>query len=78
MAEELWDKVLDANLKGTFTACRAVVPAMKDIGTGSIIIVSSTAGQRGESGLFELRSIQGRTDQLREVSRHRTGSEHSR
>ena len=28
MSEELWDRVIDANLKGTWTACRAVVPLM--------------------------------------------------
>lgn len=50
MPEELWDRVLDANLKGTFTACRAVVPEMKQANSGSIVIVSSTAGQRGEAG----------------------------
>lgn len=50
MTEDVWDRVIDANLKGTWTACRAVVPAMKQQGSGSIIIVSSTAGQRGEAG----------------------------
>jgi 3-oxoacyl-[acyl-carrier protein] reductase len=50
MSEALWDRVIDANLKGTWTACRAVVPFMKKQGSGSIVIVSSTAGQRGEAG----------------------------
>jgi 3-oxoacyl-[acyl-carrier protein] reductase len=50
MSETLWDRVIDANLKGTWTACRAVVPFMKGQGSGSIVIVSSTAGQRGEAG----------------------------
>lgn len=50
MSEELWDKVLDTNLKGTWTVCRSVVPVMKKQGFGSIVIVSSTAGQRGEAG----------------------------
>ncbi|MGH9901588.1 MAG: SDR family NAD(P)-dependent oxidoreductase [Pyrinomonadaceae bacterium] len=50
MSEELWDRVIDANLKGTWAACRAAVPAMKKQGSGSIVIVSSTAGQRGEAG----------------------------
>lgn len=50
MSEALWDRVIDANLKGTWTACRAVVPLMKEQGSGSIVIVSSTAGQRGEAG----------------------------
>jgi 3-oxoacyl-[acyl-carrier protein] reductase len=50
MPERLWDRVLDANLRGTFTCCRAVVPCMKARGRGSIVVVSSTAGQRGEAG----------------------------
>ena len=50
MSEELWDKVLGANLKGTWTVCRAVIPHFKANGGGSIVIVSSTAGQRGEAG----------------------------
>lgn len=50
MSEELWDKVLDINLKGTWTVCRAAVGEMKKQGSGSIVIVSSTAGQRGEAG----------------------------
>lgn len=48
MTEELWTKVLDTNLKGTWTIVRAAVPLMKRQKSGSIIVVSSTAGQRGE------------------------------
>jgi 3-oxoacyl-[acyl-carrier protein] reductase len=50
ISEALWDRVIDANLKGTWAACRAVVPFMKEQGSGAIVIVSSTAGQRGEAG----------------------------
>lgn len=50
MSDELWDRVLDCNLRGTWTVTRAAVPALKDNGGGSIVIVSSTAGQRGEAG----------------------------
>jgi 3-oxoacyl-[acyl-carrier protein] reductase len=50
LLEEVWDRVIDANLKGTWAACRAVVPFMKRQGRGGIVIVSSTAGQRGEAG----------------------------
>lgn len=49
MTEELWDRVLDVNLKGTWAICRAAVPALKREGWGRIVIVSSTAGQRGEA-----------------------------
>jgi NADP-dependent 3-hydroxy acid dehydrogenase YdfG len=50
MAEEVWDEVIDVNLKGTWTSVRSVVPQMKLQKKGSIVIVSSTAGQRGEAG----------------------------
>jgi 3-oxoacyl-[acyl-carrier protein] reductase len=48
MTEELWDRTMDINLKGTWSTCRAVAPMMKEQGFGRIVIVSSTAGQRGE------------------------------
>lgn len=47
--EDLWDKTLDINLKGTWSVCRAAVPLMKQQHFGRIVIVSSTAGQRGEA-----------------------------
>ena len=50
MTEELWDRTLDINLKGTWAVCNAAVPAMKEQRSGKIVIVSSTAGQRGEAG----------------------------
>jgi 3-oxoacyl-[acyl-carrier protein] reductase len=48
ISEELWEKSLDINLKGTWSVCRAAVPVMKQQRFGRIVIVSSTAGQRGE------------------------------
>src|SRR6266446_2936819 len=50
MSEEIWDRVIETNLKGTWAICRAAVPVMKGEGHGAIIVVSSTAGQRGEAG----------------------------
>lgn len=49
MTEELWDKTLDINLKGSWAVCRAVVPLMKEQRSGKIVMVTSTAGQRGEA-----------------------------
>ncbi|HYO91189.1 MAG TPA: 3-oxoacyl-ACP reductase family protein [Pyrinomonadaceae bacterium] len=49
LGEEQWERVLDINLKGTWAVCRAAVPQMKKQGAGRIVIVSSTAGQRGEA-----------------------------
>ena len=50
MSDDVWDRVIDCNLRGTWTVTRAAVPAFKSNGSGSIVIVSSTAGQRGEAG----------------------------
>jgi len=49
MPEELWDRTMDINLKGTWAVCRAAIPVMKEQKSGKIVIVSSTAGQRGEA-----------------------------
>lgn len=48
MPEELWDRTMDINLKGTWSVCHAAAPVMKKQRFGRIVIVSSTAGQRGE------------------------------
>lgn len=57
--EELWDHVIDVNLKGTWTVCRAAVPVMKRQKFGKIVIVSSTAGQRGEANVSNYAASKG-------------------
>ncbi|CAH2294476.1 dehydrogenase reductase SDR family member 4-like [Pelobates cultripes] len=42
--EEVWDKILDVNVKATFLLVKLVVPKMQERGGGSIVIVSSVAG----------------------------------
>jgi 3-oxoacyl-[acyl-carrier protein] reductase len=50
MSEELWNKVLNTNLKSAWAMTKACVPAMKKREAGAaIVLVSSTAGQRGEA-----------------------------
>jgi 3-oxoacyl-[acyl-carrier protein] reductase len=49
MSEVLWDRTIDINLKGTWTVCRAAVSQMKQQRSGKIVILTSTAGQRGEA-----------------------------
>jgi len=49
ISESLWNQTMDVNLKGTWSVCRAAVPVMKRQSFGRIVIVSSTAGQRGEA-----------------------------
>jgi 3-oxoacyl-[acyl-carrier protein] reductase len=49
LSEALWDRTMNINLKGTWTVCRAAVPHLKAQRYGKIVIVASTAGQRGEA-----------------------------
>jgi NAD(P)-dependent dehydrogenase (short-subunit alcohol dehydrogenase family) len=51
ISEEEYDLVLDVNLKGTFLATQAAVPAMLQRGGGAIVSLSSVSGQRG-GGVF--------------------------
>ncbi|MGO2139025.1 MAG: glucose 1-dehydrogenase [Leucobacter sp.] len=48
---EKWNAVIAVNLTGVFLGCRAVVPAMKRQGRGSIINISSIEGMRGSPGV---------------------------
>lgn len=49
MTEELWNKVINTNLKSAWAMTKACVPAMKKQHSGAIVMVSSTSGQRGEA-----------------------------
>jgi 3-oxoacyl-[acyl-carrier protein] reductase len=49
MSEREWDEMIAINLKGVYTVIRHTVPHMIERESGRIIVVSSTAGQRGES-----------------------------
>ncbi|XP_049624287.1 dehydrogenase/reductase SDR family member 4-like [Suncus etruscus] len=43
-SEEVWDKILDINVKATALLAKAVVPEMEKRGGGSMVIVASIAG----------------------------------
>lgn len=49
MSDGEWSEMLAVNLTGAFHCIRAAVPHMKAKGSGRIVNVSSTAGQRGEA-----------------------------
>ena len=49
LSEELWNKVINTNLKSAWAMTKACVPAMKKQHQGAIVMVSSTSGQRGEA-----------------------------
>ncbi len=46
---ELWKKIVDINLFGTFNCCRAIVPNMIESNYGRIVNVASVAGKDGNS-----------------------------
>ena len=50
MDEEVWDHVVDLNLKGTFNCIKAVLPQMIKQRNGHIINVSSGVGLTGAGG----------------------------
>ncbi len=49
MTEEVWNNVLNTNLKSAWAMTKGCVPAIKKQASGAIVMVSSTAGQRGEA-----------------------------
>jgi 3-oxoacyl-[acyl-carrier protein] reductase len=50
MSYDRWRRTIAANLDSVFLSCRAFLRHVATTGTGSIVIVSSTAGLIGEAG----------------------------
>ena len=44
MSDEIWDEVIDTNLKGVFYGVRACIPQMKTQAKGRIVVISSITG----------------------------------
>jgi len=50
IAEEDWDRTLDANLKGAFILSRLAIPEMKKCGGGVILHIAARSGMAGQAG----------------------------
>ncbi len=50
ISDEMWDMVIDVNLKGVFNITKLVGPHMMETGSGSIINISSVVGEFGNVG----------------------------
>ncbi|MDR2180530.1 MAG: beta-ketoacyl-ACP reductase [Synergistaceae bacterium] len=50
MTDDLWNAVIDVNLKGVFNMARLIGPLMMEKGSGSIINISSVVGEFGNIG----------------------------
>jgi 3-oxoacyl-[acyl-carrier protein] reductase len=46
-----WNRIVAVNLTGTFLACKAVVPKMKERKYGRIVTISSIGGRTGRPGV---------------------------
>ena len=46
---EIWKKVVDINLMGTFNCCKAIVPSMIERGLGHIVNMGSTSGIKADA-----------------------------
>lgn len=57
-SEELWDRIIDVNVKGTFLCCKAVIPHMIERGGGTIVNTGSGAGW-GKPNMFAYSASKG-------------------
>lgn len=48
MTEDQWDETINVNLKSIYACCRSAARVMIERRRGTLILISSTAGQRGE------------------------------
>jgi 3-oxoacyl-[acyl-carrier protein] reductase len=49
LTPEAWSETLRVNLDGAYAVCRAAAAVMVPRGRGAIVLIASTAGQRGEA-----------------------------
>ena len=49
ISDDAWDKIMQTNVKGTFWLANMVLPQMAERGEGSVILLSSIAGLRGNA-----------------------------
>jgi NAD(P)-dependent dehydrogenase (short-subunit alcohol dehydrogenase family) len=56
--EDLWDRIIDVNVKGTYLCCRAVLPHLIANGGGSIVNIGSGAGW-GKPNMFAYATSKG-------------------
>lgn len=47
-----WDRAMAINVRGTMLACKHAIPSMLERGGGAVITFGSTAGTRGDVGMF--------------------------
>ena len=63
-SEDLWDRQINASLKGNFFCIQSAVPHMKKRGGGKVINIGSVAGNNGVAGASAYCAAKGATKML--------------
>ena len=64
LSEELWDRAMQVNLKGTFLVTKYTLPSMIAHHHGRIVNISSIGGVVGLAGIFVLRRDKARNNRI--------------
>jgi len=56
---DVWDKVIDIDLKGVYLSSKFVIPEMKKVGCGAIVHISSIGGLTGQPYAMAFQSAKG-------------------
>lgn len=59
ISPQLWQRLLDVNLTGTFHCAQAAIPDMLEAGWGRIVMISSSSAQRGSPGMAHYAASKG-------------------
>ena len=55
----IWDKIFQVNVKGVWNCCKAVMPAMRRQGSGSIVNIASVVAVAGQPGYLHYVATKG-------------------
>lgn len=59
ISPQLWQRLIDVNLNGTFHCAQAAIPDMLEAGWGRIVMISSSSAQRGSPGMAHYAASKG-------------------
>jgi 3-oxoacyl-[acyl-carrier protein] reductase len=59
IATARWDRIFDVNVKGVWQCCKAVLPAMRERGSGAIVNIASVVAVAGQPGYLDYVATKG-------------------
>ncbi|MCR8634230.1 SDR family NAD(P)-dependent oxidoreductase [Paenibacillus radicis (ex Xue et al. 2023)] len=69
-SEEVWDEVIDINLKGMFLACKYAIPEMRKAGKGAIVNVSSVQSLASQKSVVAYSASKGGINAMTRAMAH--------